>query len=65
MTRTRKTPNLRAVREILECPVCGVSDDTHPKCRDCWIGIGPGHLEPCLQDGLCGNCTWLAQKVRR
>jgi len=45
------------------CEVCGVPAAAHPKCRACWIGAGPGHLEPRLdEDGLCGNCAWVAKK---
>lgn len=38
-------------------PGCGLLIETHPRCPQCRILIGPGHLEPYSYDGLCGQCS--------
>lgn len=34
----------------------GLEAPPHPACRVCGILCGPGHLEPELVGGRCGNC---------
>jgi ribosomal protein L32 len=50
------------------CPVCGVAVDSHERCRDCGIMVGPGHLEERVtsKDGMCSGCVsyWRTQKAR-
>jgi hypothetical protein len=51
--------------ELKECPVDGIRRRNHPKCEECFILVGPGHLEWEFGDGsLCGSCTDFVRRYR-
>ncbi len=60
------TANSHSYQRSGVCAVCGVPVDQHRFCRDCGIGIGPGHLHTTAIGGLCGACVaWQAKHENR
>ncbi len=41
------------------CHLDGIPMDQHARCTWCGILMGPHHVEPVSQDGLCSSCrSW-------
>lgn len=54
----RSSPrNISAVKELALCAVCNQPINAHPRCANCHVLIGPGHVFWKIENGRCSRCA--------